>query len=588
MLVDVGDRDLRGTRSRSADTSCAAARLPPPWAKKSSSRLAAVRAEHARPTARPPSRRCPSSRRRRAVVGRRPRQRPRQRVPVDLARGARGQRVDDGEQRDERGGQRVAQLPAVRRARSSSSPGLRHQVADEDLVAARRSGAPRRRPPATPGSACSAASISPSSMRRPPSLTWSSARPMKTRPVGLEAHQVAAAVGALPAERRHGGELLGVLGRVEVAGQPDAADDQLADLALGDRLALAASTTARSQPSSGRPIRTGASPVERARARDDGGLGRAVGVPDLAARRRPAASASSGGQASPPKISSRTASSDSGGHSAASVGTVETTVMPRATSHGPRSMPLRTRDRGAGTRQAPWRQASHISSQDASKATDSPASTRSPGPERVRPAGRAGPRRRRTRPRSGGVTATPFGVPVEPEVKMIQASSGGGRSDSDSASRSRRLVARSGRPAVEGRRRPSASPKTSRARSSRVVDVDRHVGRAGHQHAQDRDVQLDAARRHPHADAVTAGDAGLGERRGHASGLGPELGVAQHHVPVVDRRGVGVHPGGGVEHVDERARLRREESSREHAHRLSLAARHRVPITARPGTGRQV
>jgi hypothetical protein len=49
--------------------------------------------------------------------------------------------------------------------------------------------------------------------------------------------------------------------------------------------------------------------------------------------------------------------------------------QPRAEVH-----PLRTRLRGAGTRQAPYRQASHISSQDASNATDRPAITRSPGP----------------------------------------------------------------------------------------------------------------------------------------------------------------------------------------------------------------
>ena len=41
---------------------------------------------------------------------------------------------------------------------------------------------------------------------------------------------------------------------------------------------------------------------------------------------------------------------------------------------------MRTSARGAGTRQAPCRQASHISSHEASNATDSPASTRSPGP----------------------------------------------------------------------------------------------------------------------------------------------------------------------------------------------------------------
>ena len=95
-------------------------------------------------------------------------------------------------------------------------------------------------------------------------------------------------------------------------------------------------------------MRTGPSPSRQRRARDDGGLGGAVGVPHLAARRPASRSASSGGQASPPKISSRTCSSASAGHSAASVGTVETTVMPRATSHGPRSMPVRTSDARRG------------------------------------------------------------------------------------------------------------------------------------------------------------------------------------------------------------------------------------------------
>ena len=84
---------------------------------------------------------------------------------------------------------------------------------------------------------------------------------------------------------------------------------------------------------------------------DDGGLGRAVGVPDLAARAPPAGRPARAGTASPPMISSRTPASDSGGHSATRVGTVETTVTSFATSHGPTSMPLLTSARGAGTRQ---------------------------------------------------------------------------------------------------------------------------------------------------------------------------------------------------------------------------------------------
>ena len=96
--------------------------------------------------------------------------------------------------------------------------------------------------------------------------------------------------------------------------------------------------------------------------------------------------------------------------------------MSRVTSHGPRSIPLRTSERGAGTRQAPCRHASHISSQDASKATDNPARTRSSGP--------IGLSRRNIRASASTnaaalrwVTATPFGLPVDPDVKMIHASS---------------------------------------------------------------------------------------------------------------------------------------------------------------------
>ena len=104
------------------------------------------------------------------------------------------------------------------------------------------------------------------------------------------------------------------------------------------------------------------------------------------------------------------------------MGTVETAVICLSTIHWPRSGPERTMLRGAGTRVAPWRQASHISSHEASNATDSPAITRSPGPSGRRcryiwasASTRAAAER--------WLMATPFGLPVEPEVKMIQASS---------------------------------------------------------------------------------------------------------------------------------------------------------------------
>ncbi len=145
------------------------------------------------------------------------------------------------------------------------------------------------------------------------------------------------------------------------------------------------------------------------------------------------------------------------------MGTVDTTVMSLARSHGPRSMPDLTRDRGAGTRQAPYRQASHISSQLASKATDRPAITRSPGliglscrNIRASASTKAAALR--------WLTATPFGVPVEPEVKITHASSvrSGSSSGAGTAASS---VERMTRSAVTTAATP-ASLNTRRARSS--------------------------------------------------------------------------------------------------------------------------
>ena len=171
----------------------------------------------------------------------------------------------------------------------------------------------------------------------------------------------------------------------------------------------------------------------------------------------------SGGHASPPRISRRTRASDSTGQSNNSVGTVDTTVMSLATSQGPRSMPLRTNDLGAGTRQAPDRQASHISSQEASKATDRPAITRSPGPS-----GRSCRNHRASASTNAAaerwVTATPLGVPVEPEVKMIHASSADvGSSTSTRGRAAPRVVRDTASPMTAA---TSASSNTVRARSS--------------------------------------------------------------------------------------------------------------------------
>jgi hypothetical protein len=112
-----------------------------------------------------------------------PGRRPRQHLAVDLARGAGRDAVDERQHRHERGGQPLGEHRA--RGGEIGGPPFDGEVADQDL------------PPAlvfltaaaaafTPGNASSAVSISPSSIRRPPSLTWSSARPTKSSPAPSE------------------------------------------------------------------------------------------------------------------------------------------------------------------------------------------------------------------------------------------------------------------------------------------------------------------------------------------------------------------------------------------------------------------
>ena len=106
--------------------------------------------------------------------------------------------------------------------------------------------------------------------------------PLEDETFGIEAHEIARPVRAVPAERRHRGVLLEVLRGIEVAGEADAADDELAGLALGDLLALGVDDGER--PAVERepdPHRHRA--VERCRARHDRRLGGAVRVPYLAA-----------------------------------------------------------------------------------------------------------------------------------------------------------------------------------------------------------------------------------------------------------------------------------------------------------------
>ena len=195
-------------------------------------------------------------------------------------------------------------------------------------------------------------------------------------------------------------------------------------------------------------------------------------------------------------------------------------------------MPLRTSERGAGTRHAPCRQASHISSHDASNATDSPASTRSPGPiglscRNICASASTNAAALRC------VTATPFGVPVEPEVKMIHASS---RPSGDAARHPRDEPGAADQALLGDHRDDFGLGEHQLGALVGIVGVDRHVGGAGGQRREDRHVQRVAARRHADADAVAAADAAGGQPFDALLDVGDQLGVGELDLAVVEWR----------------------------------------------------
>ena len=215
------------------------------------------------------------------------RQRPRQRRLVDLARGAGGQLVDDGEQRDDGGGQLLGEActggPLV-----EAGPVGHGEVADEHLVAGVGALRTATAAPVTPGQRLQGGLDLAELDAATADLHLVVGAALEDEAGAVELHEVAAAVGALPAEARQRGVLLGVLGRVEVAGEPDSADDEFADLALGDRVAVGVDH-GELPAVEGQADAHGHGSVEQGGAGHDGGLGRSVGVPDLALGRRRAA-----------------------------------------------------------------------------------------------------------------------------------------------------------------------------------------------------------------------------------------------------------------------------------------------------------
>ena len=267
----------RGYRSRSAATSCAAASEPPPSAKKSASRPVRGRAEQVLPQPGQPPRRT-------AELGRclgigTTRRWPGQRVTVDLARRTGGQLVNQDKAWHQRGGKAFAELGA--RGGDVEFRVGAGDVADQHRRAGCRP-ADRRRA-ATDSRKVDQRGVDLAQLdATAPDLDLIVGAAAEDQALAFQPHQIAAAVGAPPAQRRHRRVLLGVFGLVEVSGQAHATDHQLAHFTVVHRLALAVDdgqVPARQRQTDAHR----ADAVEPGRARDYGGLGGAVGVPHLAA-----------------------------------------------------------------------------------------------------------------------------------------------------------------------------------------------------------------------------------------------------------------------------------------------------------------
>ena len=205
------------------------------------------------------------------------RQRPGERVAVDLA-GRLGRDVVDLRKPRHEGGRELLAQSRHRRREVELLAG--HHVADEHLVTGGRT--PDGRGGGVDTGKCEQGAVDLAQLDPAPAqldlVVLSAAEEQAFRVVD---HEVAAAVGPLPAEGRHGGVLLGVLDRVEVASQTDPADDELTRGPERHRYAVGVDDreipAVQREADPDRPLLGESRP-----AGDDGGLGRAVGVPHLA------------------------------------------------------------------------------------------------------------------------------------------------------------------------------------------------------------------------------------------------------------------------------------------------------------------
>ncbi len=492
---------------------------------------------------------------------------PRQRGTVDLAGGPHGKVVDLCEDRDDPGGESLGE---PRPRGGAVEGGLGDDVSDEH----RDSGIRLANGSAGSGHAgeisergLDLAEFDPAA----PDLHLIVGAPLEDEPLTLVAHEIARTVRALPAERGHRRVLLRVLLRVQVAGEADAADDELSRLAFTDPVPVGVDD--REHPSVQRQADPhGTVPSERCSAGHDGRLGRAIGVPDLAVLRS---------QTSGQFGRTRLASEDQQAH-----------VLDRA-ARPHRGEGRNGRDRGDALPKQPRGEIVAGAHERPRRGDEARAvAPREPHLLARRVEGDRQSREHTTPRRQGRILQEEvrFGVDerrraaVRDRHALRNARRARGEDDPrvvvDGGRRHRgdRARARVGGGVGVEHRRPGRRP-TARGGISRhihaagaddpghrrlaehergalvgVVGVDRYIGRSSGQHAEDRHVEIPGAGRHPDADAVAAANTGLVQARRGARDECGELPVAQGAGAVIERRGLRV-PGDGVaEDLDERAR----------------------------------
>ena len=508
-------------------------------------------------------------------------QRPRQRGAVHLAGCAHRQVVDHREQRDDRGRQALGEHRPGRCAIEAAVGVLHGEIADEhgDSGIRRAHGG---------GRAGDAGKLLQRRLHLteldPPAadLDLVVGATLEDETLRVEPDEIAGTIGPIPAERRHRRVLLEILRGVQVTCEPHAPDDQLADVAgvhaapvrVHDGERPAVQRQADADRSAG---------VQRRGARDDGGLGGAIRVPHLAAvGHEPRGQLRRHGLAAEDQ---------------------QTDVLDRLSGpHGGQRRdrrddadPLPDEPRGeilAGTHEGAGRrhEARAVAPCEPHLLARRVERDRQPGEHAVARPDRGvlqEQARLRVHERRGGPMrhGDPLGDPGGPGGEddpgvVVDA----GRRDGDRCvgARMRRRAVEQGRiPCLDvlgGRRHVRAARTDDAAHAGlaedeagafvRVVGVDRDVGGPDGQHAEDRDVQLLRAGRHPDAHAVAATHTGVVQPRRRPHDVGHELPVAEGAGAVVDRGCLGVPAGRLPEDVDERARRGCERGTVEHLLRL--------------------